>query len=817
MGRKSGGKVAGTGKQGKPRQKRQSLVRAVAFGLGLSVATSFASAVTVTITNNTAVTYQTIQGWGSLYNPQKYIPDDLRSEMIAEGINDLGLSRFRLEMPAGYATDNQRWEYLNDNNNALSTNTSAGKFNFTVGDARLDEWVMPVKTAVEAAGMPYNVYLSPSFYVGGSSGTAPAWLQSPGEYAEFMMAYLRHAKDTFGFTPDYLVICNEASSDSSINVFSPSLVLRMMKALGPQMKAAGFNTKIQFSEGVNPSVTKTYIAALEADPIAKKYVGLISYHDYSNLDSIRMQKADLATYAAANNWNTAQTEIRSNNGLLFYRIDDVYDDLTRGNASYVEVYGKGFPSADATRSSLVRSEDYWSYRQVFHYVKPGSVRVDSTSTGSTVKTLAFLKDGEQTTVIINTDGTAATVNLTGLKPGIYGRSKSVSQGVMQELGLVTVGASGNVTISGIEGLTRDAANNRIYTVFTLYPHGPGNWAPTVTGWEADAPFLYVPGTGNTTLPTGGTTLQATATDSELDALTYRWSLVSAPTGANVNFATPNSGNTTVSGLTLEGRYTFAVGVKDATHAEIVKNVMLNVYNGYQAPQVELNIRTPIELTVPTGANPALQTTLQSNVVDADTPSATSFTYQWSVVSKPANSNPSLATPTGSQTVASNLIVAGDYLFRLLVTDDAGIQTTREMVVTVNAANANAPAISNAKGTLVSKMVCTLSASVTDADGDAVSLWWEVVSGPNDDYVFSNQTGATTTFTAFTEGFYTFQLVAVDRSRITTSSQFIVALPEPSALTFGGLGLSLALRRGRRSRRARLPMNEREFAHTITLI
>ncbi|CAN5398603.1 hypothetical protein BH10PLA1_BH10PLA1_13340 [soil metagenome] len=819
MGRRTGRILSATGKAGIFSQKRRSLARAVAVGLGISSASSLVSAanINVTVTNDNAVEYQTIQGWGSIYSPNKYVPDDLRAELIDVGVNDLGLSRFRLEMPAGYATDNQRWEFLNDNSNAALTDFS--KFNLATADARISEWVVPAKAAADAAGLPYNFYVSPSFYTSGSSGGAPAWLQSPGEYAEFAMAYLKHMKDTFGIEPDYWVICNEANNG---NVFDPALVGRMIKALGPKMAAAGYKTKIQFGEGVNPAATVSFINALGSDPLVMKYVGAVSYHLYvGGTDAAKAanlaQKVDIAAFAAAHNLPTAQTEIitQADNSLNIH-IADIYDDLVRGNVSFSEVYGKGFPNPDLNRTSFTRASDYWAYRQLFHYVTPGSVRVDSTSTftgngtlNSTIKTLAFTKNGEQTTVIINTDTSPGNLTITGLTPGIYGTVKSFDNGAMQELGLKTVGANGNLTLL-VEA--RSASKNA--TVYTLYPHGPGNWAPTVTGWDADAPFLYVPGTGNTTFVTGGTTLRATGTDSELDALTFHWSLVSAPTGANVNFATPNTGNTTVSGLTLEGRYTFAVGVKDATHEEIVKNVMLNVYNGYQAPQVELNIRTPIELTIPTGANPSLQTTLQSNVVDAD---STTFTYQWSVVSKPAGSNPSLTSPTANQTTATSLIVAGNYLFRLLVTDETGVQTTREMLVTVNASNANAPTITNAKGTIVSRRVVTLSANVTDADGDAVSLWWEVVNGPNDDYIFSNQTGATTTFTALTEGFYTFQLVAVDRSRITTSSQFIVALPEPSCLAFGGLGLSLALRRARRSRRGLLPMDERKIAHTITVV
>ena len=52
--------------------------------------------------------------------------------------------------------------------------------------------VIPFKRAVEANGEPFNIYVSPSFFNGGSSGAAPSWLlNNPGEYADYSDASLQ--------------------------------------------------------------------------------------------------------------------------------------------------------------------------------------------------------------------------------------------------------------------------------------------------------------------------------------------------------------------------------------------------------------------------------------------------------------------------------------------------------------------------------------------------------------------------------------------------------------------------------------------------
>ena len=174
------------------------------------------------------IRYQIIYGWGKL--TPWYLPAHplQRDQCIEAAVNDFGINRLRFEGLCGNAQDRRSWEWLNDND---PTVINWNGFNTTQLDAKVTEWVVPWKKAVEARGEPFNLYVSPSFYYGGSSGNLPFWMErDPREYAEWMTATLLRLRDTHGITADYVSICNEAGHN---NAFTPQVTLTMMKALMP--------------------------------------------------------------------------------------------------------------------------------------------------------------------------------------------------------------------------------------------------------------------------------------------------------------------------------------------------------------------------------------------------------------------------------------------------------------------------------------------------------------------------------------------------------------------------------------------------------
>jgi len=686
-----------------------------------------ANAATVTI--EPSIRYQTIRGWGaSSYSPP-WVRPETRSEVITEAVNDLGLTRLRLEPPSGNRSNTRRWEWLNDDGDPEAINWAA--FNTRDLDDRTTEMVLPFKQCVEANGDPFDIYVSPSFFNGGSSGEVPAWLQySPGEYAEFATSLLLRLRDVHGIEADYYCICNEAGNG---NPFTASLVANLAKTLRPRLQALGLRTKIEFPECVSASTSWNYIQAVRNDDPLWPHVGVVTYHLYGTNDPYRSYIRDFAT---SRGLPTGQTEYM---GLT---MNHLYDDLALGGVSYWEIYGIG-SQLQWNYNRIARTGHYWSFRQVLHYVRPGAVRIAATSDDANLRTLAFLRDSKVTVVLINGSG-ARSVTVTSLPTGTYGVCQSVGGAAYQERGIQTVTGAGALTVN--------APSN---TVMTIYPYRSANQPPTPTDWRASVDYL--------TLPASNASLSASATDPELDPISFAWSVKSQPAGANAIISTPNAAATAVTGLTVAGHYTFTVAIRDAA-STVSRDVRITVFSANQPPvPIDVHNRIPVMLTLP-----ANSTSLRGGGWDLE---GEPLTFQWSVVSQPAGAAVMLTTPTQSSCLASNMTVAGDYVFKFEVSDP-GRTVSENLTVTVYPAN-TAPVIASATASPASLQLpdsaTSLSATTSDPDGDVISHWWSVKSCPAGAApVFARQGSANTAVMSLTgEGKYVFTLTVVDRTKSAT--------------------------------------------------
>jgi hypothetical protein len=344
----------------------------------------------------------------------------------------------------------------------------------------------------------------------------------------------------------------------------------------------------------------------------------------------------------------------------------------------------------------------------------------------------------------NTDSQSRTATIRNLNPGTYGVSQSVQSGRYQERGLQTVRSDGTLTV-----------DIPARTILTIYPYAGANQPPTVTDWKATPNFV--------SLPASSTTLSASATDPELDRVSYAWSVASRPAGANPVLATPNAAGTSVTGLRVAGEYIFTVAISDGAHT-VTRDVVLNVYSGNQPPTiVEVHNRVPVMVTLPTDS-----TDLRGFAADLE---GDQLTFQWSVVSQPAGAAVTLANPTAGRCPVSNMKVPGDYVFKFEVSDPTHTVSVQH-TVTVFPVN-KAPVISSADATPARLKLpassTTLSATTSDPDGDVMSHWWSVKSAPAGAHpVFSHQGAPNTNVSDLSvAGTYTFTLTVVDRSKSTS--------------------------------------------------
>jgi O-glycosyl hydrolase len=696
----------------------------------------------VNVTLDPTVQYQTIRGWGAASGSPPWTSPLLREAVVREAVNELGLTRLRLELPSGNRSNMKPWEQRNDDWDPLHIHWPA--FNTADMNERVTEMVLPFKKAVEANGEVFNLYVSPSFFNSGSSGAPPAWLlNNPGEYAEFALAVLLYLKNTHGIEADYYCILNEAGND---NPFTAPVVAEMIRALGPRLRTAGLSTRIQFPESVNAQTAwSSYLQSVQGDDDVWRYIGCLSYHLYGTNDPYRSQ---IGSLGASLGLPTAQTEF------MDLTMDHLYDDLTLGRVSYWEIYGLGQCFQwNPSNTSFSRIRQYWNFRQVTHFVRPGAIRIGAISSDSNLRVLAFSRDGRTTIVLINGSG-SRTANIANLPVGIYGVCQSVGGGACQELGLQVVAAPRGPAETGALAVTVPSS-----AVLTVYPYAGMNQPPTVADFKATPDVLTLSGPGRSAPST--VSLSASATDPERDPLSYQWSVPGQPDGANVSLTTPGAAVTSATGLSVPGEYVFTVAVSDGSHT-VTRNVVLHVYADNQPPiAMDIHNRLPVWLTLP-----ASSTQLRCGGLDLE---GDPVTYRWSLLSQPTGAATVLGAPTAATCSVTNMTVAGDYVFQLELSDPTHT-VSEELTVTVDPPNPSAPTISNAAATpaTLTRPVETtkLSATTSDPDGDPLSHWWSVKSKPAGAApVFSAQGSPSSDVTGLTvPGTYVFTLHAVDRTK-----------------------------------------------------
>jgi hypothetical protein len=713
---------------------------------------------------STNVQYQTIRGWVGVCGVGLLPPAFQQQQLVTRCVNELGVTTLRLDLPfnGNNATQGHSWTARIDHTNPSKTNWAnfdslAGvQYDFTATDQLMSNTVVPFRQLVLARGDPFVMYDNPSFYYGGSTGPMPTWIQyNTGEYAEYLVSLAEYLAHKYGLAPDYLTIMNEAGNN---NAMTPAFEARVIKAVGPMLAAAGLNTKVQLAECVNAVNALTYVQDTNLTSDVLQFVATVSWHDYGTQNSAA--KASIFSYAQSNHLQTAETETQ------LATFQTMYDDLVNGGNSYWGQYFLGGNSAGAgiqylntglDGASMSLPSQYWNWRQVMNYVRPGAVRIGATSTDNSVLAMAFVNNGRPTVVLCNTNSTNTSIAMTvsNLPAGIYGVSESTGGVGITELGLQTV-TTGTLTVT-------DLYNG----VLTIYPYPGTNMPPEIFSYGANPAYLKT-GAGTSTV------LTAAATDSELNNLTYTWSVATKPAGANVTLVNSNSASTTANGLSLAGFYQFNVSVSDGVN-NVTKPVGFNVLVGNQPPIIDVvQSRSPLGLT-----NQLLLTLPQNSTWLLDQVAydleGNTLAYNWTTVSQPAGASVSLLTPSANNCIATNLNVAGNYDFRVTVRDGT-TPVSEDVIVTVDPPNLHAPTIANAAGGYVSPGHGHLSATTSDADGDWIANWWDVISKPAGATVmFADPASPTTDFYVSTAGNYVFQLSTVDRSLWTQSANISVTI------------------------------------------
>jgi len=265
-----------------------------------------------------------------------------------------------------------------------------------------------------------------------------------------------------------------------------------------------------------------------------------------------------------------------------------------------------------------------------------------------------------------------------------------------------------------------------------------------------------------TLPTNNIVLAGSGNDSDGSIIGYAWAKVSGPSASltNTNTATLNVSNM------LQGVYVFNLTVTDnngATGSDLV-TVTVNI---------SIPIPDPNEIPLAiAGGN--ISFSLPTNIVNlygsGFDPDGSIVSYAW----VKSSGGSATLTNTDKPTLTVSNLQAGQYTFRLTVTDDDGATDDDIAIVTISSLGTNLSPIASAGADHIVKLPnssVTLDGSGVDEDGQIISYLWTQLSGASTTITATAE--PITTVTGLTLGEFSYRLLVTDNLGATDINDVIV--------------------------------------------
>lgn len=215
---------------------------------------------------------------------------------------------------------------------------------------------------------------------------------------------------------------------------------------------------------------------------------------------------------------------------------------------------------------------------------------------------------------------------------------------------------------------------------------------TGSGTENKLPVVMAGNTQIITLPTSTTTLSASGTyDPDGSIVSYLWTQESGPSAAVITNAT--SASPTVSSL-VKGAYFFKLKVTDnkgGFNTDYVEVYVDGLTTSDGSTSSTTTNKKPVANAGSSQTFPAIYSTITMNGGASYDPDGYIAKYRWTQESGPAVT---MTQPDSAKNVAKG-VVAGSYVFRLVVTDNGGLTDTSRLTVTVTASTTASQAGGNA--------------------------------------------------------------------------------------------------------------------------
>lgn len=441
-------------------------LKVAVLGLLLGSACLKARAATAVVTLDDTVHYQTMKGWEAAVLPT--VRDDYEQDLpgfpnlFAQAARDLNITRVRIDVFSGTEgrpgwgasylsgaireselVKNYAYDIINDNDDPNVADLRG--FDFALLDWQMEHLVLPYKQQVEEAGGQLFFYLS---YIDQNKSSFRHY-NNPAEYAEFMLVLFDHLQERFGVVPSAIDVSNEADYITATN---GTALGKVVVATAARLDAAGYHPEFIGASVVNRSHAVPYFDEMLAVPGAAERITELSYHCY--YDSFGDSREAIGERVGRAGIGSTQNECWEDRNTHA----ELHRDLKAGRAAAWQqgTFNGSFYKIDRNTWQAALQDRTKIKRQYYHYIRPGDVRIEATTTDDAMDPMAFVRpDGGRVVVVLATSSGTVTIN--ALPPGAYEVSYSTDRAFDVHLPdanvrdrepvIVTIPASGVLTVT----------------------------------------------------------------------------------------------------------------------------------------------------------------------------------------------------------------------------------------------------------------------------------------------------------------------------------------------------------------------------------
>jgi O-glycosyl hydrolase len=390
----------------------------------------------------------------------------------------------------------------------------------------------------------------------GATCSSGNWVQAYANYLKQYAADYSAAGDPL----TYIGPENEANLSTSYDSMqlTPAQTASVLDALGPTMGSSGLSTQVECCATEGWDYAQQYAAAIEADPTASADTAVFTSHGYTEAPTTPLsgwsKPAWETEWSTFEGWDPAWDDSSDASGLTWAQ--HIFTGLDSANLSaFLYWWGSTTPSSNGDNEGLVEingstvtpSGRLWAFGNFSDFVRPGAVRIGTSTSDGNLTFDAFKNTNGTVTVVALNTGTSAdpvTFSLAGT-----GTPNGATVTPYLTNSSSDVAAQAATTVSG--GAFTSTLPARSLVSFVVGASG------TTTG---NTVTVTNPGSQTSTVGTAAS-LQVKASDSA-SGQTLTYSAAGLPSGESISSSTGLISGTP----STAGTYSVTVTATDATGA-----------------------------------------------------------------------------------------------------------------------------------------------------------------------------------------------------------------------------------------------------------